>query len=99
MPEIIIWHEFPFPNDTSNRYDFNATWAKMVLELKEFVKNNNYKLIAILGVSPYTTHYYYILEDLPERMEITNQILKLNYIWYLNGQSCIDYQSLLDKDF
>ncbi len=99
MPELIIWHESPSTKAMlSSKRKIESAWVKMIFELKKFVNNNNYKLIAVFGVSPHDTHYYYILETLPERLEIINKIQNINYLWFKNGQQCIDYQQLPDND-
>lgn len=95
-PEIIMFHAFFSPLIEPNLSylkdnEMKEEWFLMTLTLNEYAETNNYSLSASFGISPYDTHYYYIMRNFTDSTEIFNLIKNISYIWHNTGDLCNNY--------
>jgi len=55
------------------------SWAGMVQTLKKYALEKGYVLAAVLGDSPFDTHYYYVKADCPDAASLVQAIRNVNY--------------------
>jgi len=97
-PEVIMVHAFFSPITRPQRErrpgSGGRNWDSMVQTLKHYAERRPYRLAAAFGREPADSHYYYVRRDFPDSEEITRRIRRLDYAWYLDGESSFDFAAI-----
>lgn len=82
-PEVISFHNIA---PESGHSGWMVDWIEMNKILKHYAESNDYELAAIYGPEPGNAFFYFVKTDIPEKTNITEQIKKIDFIWYENGE-------------
>jgi len=88
QPEMIVMHAYFSPLVPARG---RGRWFDMLMVLKDYAEKRRYVLAACYGFSPYDTHYYYVKRDFPDSEELVRRVRNLDYHWFENGISAVDY--------
>jgi len=80
-PDVVMWHGYFSPAQALAPHLAPTPWSSHVNVVRGFVERDGYTLIAVFGVAPDDTHYYYVRTDLPDADAITRAIRAVDYRW------------------
>jgi hypothetical protein len=89
-PEVIMFHGY-FSPAAPRIHAAGDPWSDMLQVLKDYAEERGYVLAAAYGPSPGDTHHYYVRPDFPESGRIVEELRRIDYRWYENGETCLNY--------
>jgi len=91
-----MWHGYFSPGQPLAPHLAPTPWSSHVNVIRGFVESDGYTLVAVFGVAPDDTHYYYVRSDLPDAPAIARAIRAVDYRWS-DGRVARNYATRHDR--